>query len=137
MKRREFITLLGGAAAAWPLAASAQEPGRTYRLGFLVPVPRETAAVAAFFNELRLNGFIEGQNLTVVPGGFDVRNEQLAEKAAALVKAAPDAIVAGPELQLQALQEMTRTVPLIGMTEDMVAAGLAASLARTGGNITG
>jgi ABC-type uncharacterized transport system substrate-binding protein len=135
--RREFITLFGGAAAAWPLAARAQEPGRTYRLGFLVPVPRETAAVAAFFNELRLNGFIEGQNLTVVPGGFDVRNEQLAEKAAALVKAAPDAIVAGPELQLQALQEMTRTVPLIGMTEDMVAAGLAASLARPGGNITG
>jgi putative ABC transport system substrate-binding protein len=137
VRRREFITLLCGAAAAWPLAARAQEPGRTYRLGFLVPVPRETAAVAAFFNELRLNGFIEGQNLTVVPGGFDVRNEQLAEKAAALVKAAPDAIVAGPELQLQALQEMTRTVPLIGMTEDMVAAGLAASLARPGGNITG
>ena len=58
-------------------------------------------------NELRLNGFIEGQNLTVAPGGFDVRNEHL-PKAAALVKAAPDAMVAGPELQLQALQEMTR-----------------------------
>jgi putative ABC transport system substrate-binding protein len=137
MKRREFITLVGGAAAGWPLAARAQEPGRTYRLGFLIPVPRETAVVAAFFDELRLNGFIEGQNLTVIPGGFDVRNEQLAERAAALVKAAPDAIIAGPELPLHALQEMTRTVPLIGMTEDMVAAGLAASLARPGGNITG
>jgi putative ABC transport system substrate-binding protein len=136
MNRRDFITLLGGA-AAWPLAARAQDPGRTYRIGFLVPAPRETPAVAAFFDELRLNGFIEGQNLTVVPGGFDVRNEQLAEWAAMLVKSAPDAIVAGPELPLRALQALTRTVPLIGMTEDMVAAGLAASLARPGSNITG
>jgi putative ABC transport system substrate-binding protein len=103
----------------------------------LIPTSRQTPAVAAFFDELRLNGFIEGQNLTVVPGGFDVRNEELAERAAALVKAAPDAIVAGPELPLHALLEVTRTVPLIGMTEDMVAAGLAASLARPGGNITG
>jgi ABC-type uncharacterized transport system substrate-binding protein len=136
MKRREFITLLGGA-AAWPLAARAQEAGRTYRLGFLIPAPRETPAVAALIDELRVNGFIEGQNLVVIPGGFDVRNEQLAQQAAALVKAAPDAIVAGPELPLQALQELTRTIPLIGMTEDMVATGLAASLARPGGNITG
>ena len=137
LKRREFITLVGGAAAAWPLKARAQEAGRSYRLGFLIPIPRETPAIAVFFDELRVNGFIEGQNLTVVPGGFDVRNEQLAEQAAALVKAAPDAIVAGPELPLHALQELTHTVPLIGMAEDMVAAGLAASLARPGGNITG
>ena len=136
MRRRTFINLLGGA-AAWPLAAWAQQSDHTYRLGFLIPTARETPAVAAFFDELRLNGFIEGQNLTVVPGGFDVRNEELAERAAALVKAAPDAIVAGPELPLHALLEVTRTVPLIGMTEDMVAAGLAASLARPGGNITG
>ena len=96
MRRREFITLLGGAAAAWPLAAWAQQSDRTYRLGFLIPTSRQTPAVAAFFDELRLNGFIEGQNLTVVPGGFDVRNEELAGRAAALVKAAPDAIIAGP-----------------------------------------
>jgi ABC-type uncharacterized transport system substrate-binding protein len=134
--RREFITLLGSA-AAWPLAARAQQSDRTYRLGFLIPTSRETPAVAALFDELRLNGFIEGQNLKVVPGGFDLRNEELAERAAALVKAAPDAIVAGPELPLYALLKVTRTVPLIGMTEDMVAAGLAASLARPGGNITG
>jgi ABC transporter substrate binding protein len=137
VRRREFITLLGGAAAAWPLAAWAQQSDRTYRLGFLIPTSRQTPAVAAFFDELRLNGFIEGQNLTIVPGGFDVRNEELAGRAAALVKAAPDAIVAGPELPVHALLEVTRTVPLIGMTEDMVAAGLAASLARPGGNITG
>jgi putative ABC transport system substrate-binding protein len=136
LRRRELLTLLGGA-AAWPLAARAQQSDHTYRLGFLIPTARETPAVAAFFDELRLNGFIEGQNLTVVPGGFDVRNEELAERAAALVKAAPDAIIAGPELPLHALLEVTRTVPLIGIAEDMVAAGLAASLARPGGNITG
>jgi putative tryptophan/tyrosine transport system substrate-binding protein len=137
VKRREFITLLGGATVAWPLGARAQEPGRTYRIGFLIPSPRNRPPVAALFDELRLNGFIENQNVEVLPGGFDVRNEQLAELAAALVKAAPDAIVVGPELPLRALQTSTRTVPLIGMSEDLVAEGLVASLARPGGNITG
>ena len=136
IRRRKFMSLLAGA-AAWPLAARAQEAGRIYRLGFLIPSGRETLGVVDFFDELRLNGFIEGQNLTVIPKGFDVRNDQLAERAAALVKAAPDAIVGGPELPLRALQALTRTIPLISMTEDMVAAGLVASLARPGGNTTG
>jgi len=142
MRRREFIALIGASAAAapsflWPLAARAQQPGRSYRLGFLVPAPRHAPAVLALLDELRLNGFIEGQNLTVISDGFEVPNEHLAEVAAVLVKAAPDAIVAGPDLPLRALQAVTRTVPLIGMTEDMVAEGLVASLARPGGNITG
>jgi len=132
LKRREFITLLGGAAAAWPLAARAQEAGRTYRLGFLVPTPRQSPAVLALFDELRLNGFIEGQNLDVILGGFEAGNEHLAELAAALVKAAPDAILAGSEVPVRALQSLTRTIPLVGMTEDMVAEGLVASLARPG-----
>ena len=102
----------------------AQEARRTYRLGFLVPSGRETPWVIAFFDELRLNGFIEGQNLTIVLGGFDTRYDQLAERAADLVKALPDAIIGGPELPLRALQAATRTIPLIGITEDMVAAGL-------------
>jgi putative tryptophan/tyrosine transport system substrate-binding protein len=141
LQRRDFITLLGGTAAvsavSWPLAAHAQEPGRAYRLGFLIPVARNTPPVAAFFDELRLNGFIDGHNLTVIPGGFSVRTEQIAEVAAVMVKAAPDAIIAGPDLQLRALQAATRTIPIIGMTEDMVAAGLVTTLARPGGNITG
>jgi putative ABC transport system substrate-binding protein len=133
MKRREFITLLGGAVAS-PLAAHAQEAGRTYRLGFMNPSGREAPHVVAFFDELRLNGFIEGQNLNVVLGGVDVPNEQLAEWAAALVKAAPDVIVTGYP---RALQAATRTIPLVATTEDMVAEGLVASLARPGGNTTG
>jgi putative tryptophan/tyrosine transport system substrate-binding protein len=134
--RREFIALLGGAVVAWPLAARAQEDGRTYRLGFLLPSARQTPAVEAFFDELRLNGFIEGKNLVVVPG-FEATDNNLAERAAALVNAAPDVIVAGPAPPLRALQAMTRTIPIVGMSEDMVGEGLAASLARPGGNITG
>jgi putative tryptophan/tyrosine transport system substrate-binding protein len=137
MRRREFITLLGGAAAAWPLAARAQEVARTYRLGFLLPTTRQSSPVEAFFDELRINGFVEGKNLAVVPGGFEAIDDNLAERAAALVRAAPDAIIAGPAPPLRALQAVTRTVPLIGMSEDMVGEGLVASLARPGGNITG
>ena len=135
--RRQFISAFGGAAVTWPLVARAQESGRTYRLGFLIPTPRESPVVAAFFDELRRNGFVEGQNLIVIPGGFAIPNDQIANFAASLVAALPDVIVAGPELPLRALQRLTRTIPLIGITEDMVGDGLVASLARPGGNITG
>ena len=137
MRRRDFIKIIAGSATAWPLATRAQERGHIYRLGFLVPAPRHSPAVAAFLDELRQNGFVEGDNLIIIPGGFEATDEHLAEQAAALINAAPDAIVAGPELPLQALQALTHTVPLVGMTEDMVAAGLVKSLAHPGGNTTG
>jgi putative ABC transport system substrate-binding protein len=89
MRRRQFVVLIG-ASVAWPLAALAQEPGRTYRLGFLTPAARERPSVAAFFDELRLNGFVEGKNLVVLSGGFASTDYDLAGQAAALVKAAPD-----------------------------------------------
>jgi putative ABC transport system substrate-binding protein len=143
LRRREVLTLLGGAASlgSWPLTARTQEAGRTYRLGFLVQISRQAPGLVAFFDELRLSGFVEGQNLMVISeGGFDIGNEpfdRLAERAAAVVKAAPDAIVSGADLATRALQQATRTIPVISMTEDMVAAGLASSLARPGGNTTG
>jgi putative ABC transport system substrate-binding protein len=136
MRRREFITLLGGAAAAYPLAAHAQEPGRVYRVAFLTPSPRASVAETTLFDELRKSGFIEGQNLEVIPG-FGVPNDQVADAAAALVKTSPDVIVTASEPYLRALQQSTRSIPLIGMTEDMVGEGFTASLARPGGNITG
>src|SRR5205823_8433178 len=84
VRRREFIKVIAGlAAATWPFGTSAQEPGRIYRIGFLIPSPRERPPVAALFDELRLNGIIENQNLEVLSSGFDVRNEQTV-----LVKAA-------------------------------------------------
>jgi putative ABC transport system substrate-binding protein len=137
MRRRNFIKMIGGAAFGSPLAVWAQEPGRVYRLAFVVPSPRQGPATIAFFDELRRNGFIEGQNLAVVPDGFDADYGHLPELAAVLVKAAPDAIIAGPARALQALQSITHTIPLIGMSEDMVAEGLVPSLSRPGSNITG
>ena len=89
------------------------------------------------FDELRLNGFIEGQNLVVVVAAFGIQNDQIPSAVASLVAASPDVIVGGPELPLRALRQATRTIPVIGMTEDMVGEGLVASLARPGGNITG
>jgi putative ABC transport system substrate-binding protein len=135
--KREFITLLGCVAAAWPVVARGQEADRVYRLGAIIPVGRETAAIVAFFDEMRLFGFVEGKNLSVVPNGFGIRNDELAERAKALVNAAPDVIVSGPDNYTRVLQQATRTIPLVAMTEDMVRAGFVGSLARPSGNITG
>src|ERR1700747_3078781 len=127
MKRREFITLLGGTAAAWPVAARAQQVGRTYRLGFVSAAPRDEAWYTAFFEELRGLGFIEGQNLTVIPGGFGVRNELLSELATSLVRAAPDAIIAAGPIAARAAQAATKTIPILAASDDMVGDGLVPS----------
>jgi putative tryptophan/tyrosine transport system substrate-binding protein len=136
MRRRVFITLLSGAALA-PLAASAQEPGRTYHLGILNVSPPEAPHIVAFFDELRLSGFIVGQNLNVVAGGFGLRDEQLPETAATIVKSAPDAIVSAGVLFTRAAQEATKVVPILAASDDMVGEGLVLSLAHPGGNTTG
>src|SRR5262245_26442729 len=110
MRRRDFLAALGIATAVWPAVTRSQEPGRTYRLGFLVPVGRNTPAIMAFFDELRLNGFVEGQNLVVLTDGFEASNERNAELAAALVKASPNAILCGGDLATRALQQATRAI---------------------------
>lgn len=136
MRRREFIAALGGA-VAWPIGTRAQQPGRTYRIAVLSQSSRNAPHFVAFLDELRLLGFIEGQNMDVVAGGFGVRAEQLAERVAEIISAAPDAIVAAGELATRAAQAATRTIPILGGAEDMVAAGLVESLARPGSNVTG
>src|SRR5664279_6074673 len=133
MDRRKFITALG-AAAVLPPAARAQEAGRIYRLGLLIPATR--ASIAPFFDELRINGFVEGQNLVVI-GHYSVPAEQIADSVAAVMKAEPEVILSGPETYLRGLQTATRTIPLDSMSEDLVGEGFAASLAKPGGNITG
>jgi putative ABC transport system substrate-binding protein len=141
MRRREFITLLGGAAAAsavsWPLPLSAQEPGRTYRVGGLVNIPRTASHFVALFDELRRAGFVEGQNLVVAGRGWDFRTEQFPEMAAELVKAKVDVIVSAGDAAIRAAQQATTTIPIIAMTDDMVGSGLVHSLARPDGNTTG
>jgi putative ABC transport system substrate-binding protein len=98
---------------------------------------RQLPAYVAFFDELRLHGFVEGNNLDVLPGGFDVEREQIDAMVESIVKAVPDVIISGPDRYTRALQEATQTIPILGMSEDMVADGLVVSLSRPGGNTTG
>jgi putative ABC transport system substrate-binding protein len=132
-RRREFLAALGGATIL-PLMARAQEVGRIYRLGVVIPATRES--VAGFFDELRAAGFIEGQNL-VVTGFYSVPGDHNGEQIAAVIRAAPDAILCGPETYVRAMREATQTIPLNSMSEDLVGEGFAKSLAKPGGNITG
>jgi len=133
MQRREFLVAIGGAAVL-PFAAHAQETGRVYRLGVLVPATR--ASIEPFFDEMRLNGFAEGQNLTVT-GSYSVRSEQIPDAVTALMKTWPEVILCGPETYLRAQQAATHAIPLDSMSEDLVGEGFAVSLANPGRNITG
>jgi putative ABC transport system substrate-binding protein len=133
--RREFITLLGGAAVTWPLAARAQEPGRIYRLGGLTNIPRTAPHFVALFDELRRAGFVEGRNLVVA--GWTFRAEQFPEMAAELVKAKVDVIVCAGNVAIRTTQKATTTIPIMAITDDMVGSGLVHSLARPDGNTTG
>jgi ABC-type uncharacterized transport system substrate-binding protein len=137
MRRREFITLLGGTAATWPLAARAQETGRTYRLGVLSAGPRGQPLWLATFDELRRAGFIEGQNLTIDWHQYGPRTDLIPEFVADLVKARVDVIVANGDAAIRAAQQATKTIPILGSTDDMVGSGLVNSLGRPDGNTTG
>ena len=138
MKRRELITLLGGA-AAWPLAARAQQPERMKRIGVLAGVgetdPELLARKAAFLQALRQLGWIDGRNAQIDyrPDGGDISKD-----AAELVALAPDVILATGSPSVSALQKATRTVPIVFVgVIDPVGAGFVASLARPAGNATG
>ena len=137
MKRRSFIALVGGAAVAWPLAARAQEAGRTYRVGGVTASPRNAPIIVAMFDELRRAGFVEGQNLTIDWRTYGTNADLIPELAADLVKAHVDVIYAAGDPAIRAAQGATKTISILGITEDMVAAGLVNSLARPGGHTTG
>src|SRR5262245_28231967 len=101
MKRREFITLLGGV-AVWPLVARGQEPGRIYRLGVLFAGPRDAPHYVALFNELRRLGFIEGQNLVNDAAGYGLPPERMEVHAADLVSGLVDVILAAGDAAVRA-----------------------------------
>src|ERR1700693_3740338 len=137
MKRREFITLLGGAAATWPLAARAQQPaGRVYRVGFLGISLREQSlrSIKAFEEGLRSLGYRVGENVVIEYRFADGEMERLPALAAGLVRLGVDVIVTGTNPNTVAAMKATATIP-IAMTNsiDPVSAGLVASLARPGG----
>jgi len=138
MRRREFITLIGSAAAL-PLlrvpVAQAQEPGRIYKLGILTGAARQAPRMVAFFDELKVLGFVDGQNLKLVVDGFDLRDDQFGDVAATLANAAPDAVFCVNDAATRAAQQYA--VPIVALSPDMIAAGLVRSLARPRGNFTG
>jgi len=142
LKRREFITLLGGAAVAFPLAASAQQRERTRRIGVLMNLASDDAEgqarLAAFLQGLQEAGWAVGRNMRIDLrwGGGDP--ESFRKQASELVALAPDIVFASGIPAATPLLQATRTVPIVfAQVVDPVGAGLVASLARPGGNATG
>jgi len=128
MRRREFIALLGGTAVAWPLAALAQKVGRTYRLGCLSPHARDgTSFNALLFDKLRRAGFIEGQNLAIDYRAFATHLDLISQYVAELVIAQPDVIYAAGGAAIHAVQQATKSIPIVGIAGDMVCRRIAGS----------
>jgi putative tryptophan/tyrosine transport system substrate-binding protein len=136
MRRREVVALMG-ASVAWPFAAMAQQAGRTYRLGCLFPPPRDNPINIAFFDELRRNGFVEGQNLTVEYRAYAQHVDLIPQYATELVQARVDVITTAGEEAVLAVQQATKTIPIVAEVGDMLGSGLVNSLARPEGNTTG
>jgi putative tryptophan/tyrosine transport system substrate-binding protein len=139
-KRREFITLLGGAAVAWPLAASAQQPGRLPTIGFLgESTPSgQREWVAAFEQRLRELGWIRGRDVAIEYRWAEGRNERFADIVADVIRLKVDVIVTQGTPSVLAAKEATSIIPIVfSIAGNPVANGLVASLNRPGGNVTG
>ena len=139
IRRREFIFTLGGAAAAWPLAARGQQSGKLPTIGFLAANPSiESQRVAAFVQRLRELAWIDGRNLAIEYRWAEGRNERYAESAAEFVRLKVDVIVTVATPATLAAKQATMVIPIVfAAASDPVGTGLVASLARPGGNITG
>ncbi len=142
MRRREFLGVLGGAAAAWPLAARAQQAERMRRIGMLLPAaaddPEFQARVGVFLQELALLGWTIGRNARIDTRWGAANAADIRRYAAELAALAPDVILAHGSGPVVALLQVTRTVPIVfPIAGDPVASGFVDSLARPGGNVTG
>ena len=141
MKRRDFIALIGGA-AAWPLAARTQQPARVRTIGFLLPGGSRTtvmrAQLEAFREGLKEYGWIEGHNISVEYRFAEGKEDALAEFAAELARLRPDVIVAEGTAAIRAAKTVAQTIPIVMATStDPLGNGLVASLHRPGGSVTG
>jgi putative ABC transport system substrate-binding protein len=142
MKRREFITLLGSAAAAWPLAARAQQGDRVRRIGVLSSAgesdPDQQAMVAAFQRALRDLGWIDGRNLRIDRRWAAGHATRFATFAKELIALQPDVLVSYGTPALAAFRKETRSIPIVFVqVSDPIGAGFIANLAHPGGNVTG
>jgi putative ABC transport system substrate-binding protein len=139
MRRRDFITLVGGSAVAWPLVLRAQQSGQMRRIGVLIPLPKDNpeaqARITAFLQALQKLGWTEGRNLQIeYRWGID----DLQKSATELVASSPDVIFTNSTQAVAALQQATRSVPIVfANVGDPVSGGFVDSLAKPGGNITG
>jgi putative tryptophan/tyrosine transport system substrate-binding protein len=144
MRRREFITLLGGA-TTWPYAARAQQSAKVHRIAIVSPAARvgemsetgDNPAYVALFKELRRLGYVEGRNLVVERYSAEGRPERYAELAREVVHTKPDLILATSNGLVLRFKAAIDTIPVVGIMADPVSFGIMASLARPGGNITG
>jgi putative ABC transport system substrate-binding protein len=137
MRRRDFISAFGGTAVAWPLAARAQQPQGTWRIGILASSSAHSPAHVAFRQGLRDLGYIEGQNLTIEFRESAGIAGSLPSLAAELVKLRVDVIFASGSEATRAAQRETTDIPIVIVSSNPVGLGFVASLARPGGNLTG
>ena len=142
MRRREFITLLGGATASWPLAARGQQPEPMRRIGVLMQIAEGDAEskiqVAEFLRELRELGWVVGHNVKLDTRWAGGDSDRIRKYAAELVALAPDVVLASGGTAVGALQQASRTVPIVFVNvTDPIGRGYVASLAEPGGNATG
>jgi putative ABC transport system substrate-binding protein len=139
MKRRAFITLIGGAAVVWPIAARAQQAAaRQVRVGLITPTPLTPAMLGAFREGMRERGYVEGQNFSIAVRWPQGPFEQNPGVVAELVSGNVDVIVAWATPSVVAVRRAMSTIPIVMVSiGDPVGSGFVASLARPGGNITG
>jgi putative ABC transport system substrate-binding protein len=140
MKRREFISLLGGAAAVWPLDVSAQSAGKRPLIVFLNSGRQESNApnISAFLENMRALGYVEGESFDVAYGFADENNARLSKLATEAVELKPNAIVAGQTSAALAAQKATQSLPIIcALLVEPVGMGLVANYAHPGSNVTG
>jgi len=133
IRRRDFIALLGGAAAAWPITARAQQAGKLPTIGFLGPNTAETQSqwTAAFLQRLRELGWIDGRNIAIEYRWLEGRSERATEIAAEFVRLKVDVIVTAGDANVVAARQATSVIPIVfAGTGDPVGSGLVASLAR-------
>jgi ABC-type uncharacterized transport system substrate-binding protein len=140
IERRKFLATLGGAAAVWPLAARAQQPGKPPTIGFMGSTTSPVAAqwVASFVQRLRELGWLEGRDVAIEYRWAEGRDERAAEIAAEFVRRKVDVIVTSGTGMVLAAKQATSVIPIVfAAAGDPVGTGLVASLARPGGNVSG